>query len=145
MTRTDMRQGITLFIAIVAIAISATHAQQKTKKGKAVSAAKANDADARNAPTGNAPQPRDPEFAQYGIYEQSAPRPAAAAPIATSLPLDLKPGDHIAFIGNTLFERAQLFGHIEALLHQDFPRHQLVVRNLSWSADTIDQAPRPAT
>src|SRR5205823_4083185 len=48
------------------------------------------------------------------------------------------------FIGNTLFERAQLFGHVEALLHQRFPRHHLVVRNLSWSADTIDMAPRPA-
>ena len=90
------------------------------------------------------PEPRDPEFAKYGIYEQSAPRPAAIAPVATSLPLELKPGDHIAFIGNTLFERAQLFGHIEALLHQRFPKHQLVVRNLSWSADEIDLAPRPA-
>src|SRR4029079_18844746 len=52
--------------------------------------------------------------------------------------------DKIALIGNTLLERSQFFGHVEALLHQRFPRHQLVVRNLAWSADEIDLAPRPA-
>jgi putative heme-binding domain-containing protein len=91
-----------------------------------------------------AAEAQHPEFARYGIYEQSAPRPASATPQATKLPLELKPGDHIALIGNTLFERAQLFGQIEALLQQRFPRHQLVVRTLAWSADTIDLAPRPA-
>src|SRR5437879_4737068 len=108
----ELRHRAMLFIAVLAAMIGAAHAQQKAKKGKAPpnSAAKTNDADARNRPTGNPPLSRDPEFAQYGIYEQSARRPAATAPIATSLPLDLKPGDHIGFIGNTLFERAQLFG-----------------------------------
>src|SRR4051812_31513825 len=86
-------------------------AQPKGKnKGKAAGAAKAavpdNPNDARNATTGKSPEPRDPEFAKYGIYEQSAPRPAVKAPVATSLPLELKAGDRIAFIGNTLFERA---------------------------------------
>src|SRR2546423_8161855 len=32
----------------------------------------------------------------------------------------------------------------ESLHPQLFPRHNLIVRNLSWSADTIDLAPRPA-
>src|SRR5262245_5344314 len=80
-------------------------AQPKTKAtvkgaGQAKTAQPQNPQDARNAPTVKVPQPRDPEYAKYAIYEQSAPRPAAIVPIATTLPLDLKPGDHIAFIGN---------------------------------------------
>jgi lysophospholipase L1-like esterase len=35
-------------------------------------------------------------------------------------------------------------GIFEALLHTRFPNHQLVVRNLSWSADEIGVQPRPA-
>lgn len=60
------------------------------------------------------------------------------------MPLRLNEGDRIALIGNTLFERAQFFGYFETFLHQHFPNHQLVVRNLAWSADTPDMQPRPA-
>lgn len=92
----------------------------------------------------NNPAPTDGEFEKYGIYEKTAPRPATVPPAATSLPLKLNAGDRIALIGNTLLERSQEFGHFEALLHQRFPQHQLVVRHLAWSADTIDTQPRPA-
>src|SRR5688572_7233413 len=145
-----MRFCTALFLVALIVAVGSAQPQQKGKKGKAKSPDAPNSTekggvrDARDTPTGQPLAPRDPEFAKYGIYEQSAPRPTATAPIATTLPLDLKPGDHIAFIGNTLFERAQLFGHVESLLHQRFPKHNLVIRNLSWSADTIDLAPRPA-
>ena len=84
------------------------------------------------------------DYQKYAIYEQTAPRPAAAPPQPTTLPLTLAPGDRIALIGNTLLERAQDFGHFEALLQQRYPRHQLVVRHLAWSADAIDLQPRPA-
>jgi putative heme-binding domain-containing protein len=137
---------LALLTAMLAFGIPASlTAQQKAKRGKAKGADSAGKTarDAKETVLGEA-APRDPEFARYGIYEQSAPRPRAATPIETSLPLALKPGDHIAFIGNTLFERAQLFGQIETLLHQRFPKHELVVRNLSWAADEIDLAPRPA-
>ena len=53
---------------------------------------------------------------------------------------NLKKGDRIALVGNTLLERLQLFAHVEALLQQRFPEHQLVVRNLAWSADTAADA-----
>src|SRR5262245_60106541 len=145
-----MRLRIGLFLTALLICFTAISAQQKGKRGKAKSpdapnsTAKGKVRDARDTATGLPLQPRHPEFEKYGIYEQSAPRPGAISGIATSLPLELQLGDHIAFIGNTLFERAQLFGHVEALLHQRFPRHKLVVRNLSWSADTIELAPRPA-
>ncbi|MEZ6114820.1 MAG: GDSL-type esterase/lipase family protein, partial [Pirellulaceae bacterium] len=82
-------------------------------------------------------------FDRFGIYEATAPRPQAIEPRATTLPLELRKGDRIALIGNTLFERSQLFGQFEALLHRQFPDHELVVRHLAWSADQIDLQPRP--
>src|SRR5947208_5247814 len=75
-------------ISVLIISLGIAHAQQKAKKGKAAgtpgAAAKANAAnaaDARNLPTGKPQEPRDPELAKFGIYEQSAPRPAATAAI----------------------------------------------------------------
>ena len=51
--------------------------------------------------------------------------------------LEIRGGDHISIIGNTLAERMQYFGHFEMLLHARFPQHQLVVRNLGYPADEI--------
>jgi hypothetical protein len=79
----------------------------------------------------------------HGLFAKTAPRPAVVAAVDTNLPLKIKPGARIAFIGNTLFERAQQYGHFEAMLHQYFPQHRIVARNLAWSADTIDVQPRP--
>jgi putative heme-binding domain-containing protein len=84
------------------------------------------------------------EFQQYGIYAKTAPRAATVDPIVTQLPLSLKKNDRIALIGNTLLEREQLFGYFETLLQARYPQHDLVVRNLAWSADTPDLQPRPA-
>ena len=83
------------------------------------------------------------DFEPFGIYAKTAPRAKSTEPIKTELPLKLNPGDRIAFIGNTLLERSQEFGHFEAMLHQTFPQHQLVTRTLAWSADEIDLQPRP--
>lgn len=47
-------------------------------------------------------------------------------------------GEKIVVIGNTLAERMQYFNHFETLLHSRFPKHNLVFRNLGWSADSID-------
>ena len=57
--------------------------------------------------------------------------------------LGLKKGNRIAWIGNTFAERMQYFGDIESNLHARYPDHNLVVRNLAWSADTIILRPRP--
>ncbi|MFN0077827.1 MAG: PVC-type heme-binding CxxCH protein [Prosthecobacter sp.] len=62
---------------------------------------------------------------------------------AAQLPLELKPGTRIALIGNSLFDRMRDYGQFEALLHQRFAKEQLVVRNLSWSADEVALRPRP--
>ena len=53
-------------------------------------------------------------------------------------PLELKKGDHICIIGNTLAERMQHDGWLETLLHARFPKHDLVIRNLGFSGDEVD-------
>lgn len=56
--------------------------------------------------------------------------------------LQLAPHSRIVLIGNTLAERMQYDGQWETLLHSRFPEHQLVVRNLGWSADELGLRPR---
>jgi len=45
---------------------------------------------------------------------------------AIAEPLPLKKGDHICIIGNTLADRMQHSGYLEALIHAKFPQ-------TSWS------------
>ena len=56
--------------------------------------------------------------------------------------LSFNQDDRIVIIGNTLAERMQHFGQFETLLHSRFPAHELVVRNLGWSADELTLRPR---
>lgn len=56
--------------------------------------------------------------------------------------LELRKGDHVVLIGNTLAERMQYFGNFETRLHARFPTLELVVRNLGWSADELTLRPR---
>jgi putative heme-binding domain-containing protein len=67
---------------------------------------------------------------------------AAAAPAA---PLELKKGDHISLIGNTLADRMQHHGWLETLLHSRFPEHELTVRNLGFSGDELTLRLRSAS
>ncbi len=56
---------------------------------------------------------------------------AAVFPAIAADKLELRPGDHIAIIGNTLADRMQHSGYFEALTQQKFPKHELVFRNLA--------------
>ncbi len=60
----------------------------------------------------------------------------SAADSTPSLKLD--EGDRIVIIGNTLAERMQYFNRFETRLHARFPEKKLVVRNLGFSADTVN-------
>ena len=62
----------------------------------------------------------------------------SAAPAPAPARLELQPGDHVCLIGNALAERMQHDDHWETLLHQRFPKHNLVVRNLAFTADEVD-------
>lgn len=57
--------------------------------------------------------------------------------------LELRQGDTIVLLGNTLAERMQHYNRFETLLMTRFPELQLRVRNLGWSGDTITLQPRP--
>jgi len=67
---------------------------------------------------------------------------AAVSNVTAQPKLELKKGDHIAIIGNTLADRLQHYGHLEATLHYRFPEHNLVVRDLGFSGDTLTERPR---
>jgi glucose/arabinose dehydrogenase len=64
------------------------------------------------------------------------------APAAAETKLELRKGDKIVLIGNTLAERMQYYNHWETLLHSRFPDLDLTVRNLGWSADELTLRPR---
>ncbi|MCH2368589.1 MAG: SGNH/GDSL hydrolase family protein, partial [Planctomycetes bacterium] len=119
-------------------------AQAQGKPGKKPKRKKPNTTDGRNRKTGKKPVVKDPGLAKYAIYQKTAPRPQRTAAIETSLPLNIPRNSRIAFIGNTLFDRAQDFAYFEAFLHQHLPDHELEIRNLTWSADSIEAQPRPA-
>jgi putative heme-binding domain-containing protein len=56
---------------------------------------------------------------------------------ASGQSLELKPGDHICLVGNTLAERMQHHGWLETRLTSRFGSHDLVFRNLGYSADEL--------
>ena len=60
---------------------------------------------------------------------------------ASAASLEIKKGDHISLIGNTLPDRMQHDGWLEAYLHSRFPSHNLVIRNLGFSGDEIPLGP----
>jgi len=67
---------------------------------------------------------------------------AVTAASTRAAELDLRTGDRICLVGNTLGERMQHHNYWETLLHQRFPQHELVVRNLCFPADEINVRPR---
>jgi putative heme-binding domain-containing protein len=60
-----------------------------------------------------------------------------------ALPIDFFRGERIAFVGNSLAEKMNLYGHFEAKLHVAFPDKELVVRNFARPADEVTVRQRP--
>lgn len=58
----------------------------------------------------------------------------AALPAAA---LSFKDNDTVVFLGNTVIERAQKYGHLETALTLAADRANLKFRNLGWSGDTV--------
>lgn len=56
---------------------------------------------------------------------------------ATPPQLELRPGDHIAILGNALADRFQHSGHFETLVVARFPERDLVFRNLAVAGDEL--------
>src|SRR5262245_20053585 len=51
--------------------------------------------------------------------------------------LELRKGDHVSLIGNTLADRMQHDGWLETLLQSRFPDRELTIRNLGYAADEL--------
>lgn len=51
--------------------------------------------------------------------------------------LELRDGDRVAFLGNSFFERALDYGHIETSLTLRWPERTVTFRNLGWDGDTV--------
>src|SRR5436309_3177642 len=50
---------------------------------------------------------------------------------------ELRDGDRVVRIGNTLVEREQSYGYWETLLTLHHPDRKVIFRNLGWSGDTV--------
>src|SRR5262245_40631918 len=73
-----------------------------------------------------------------------SPPPVRSADAAPAK-LELRQGDHICVIGNTLADRMQHDGWLETYLHSRFPRHDLVFRDLGFSGDELTLRLRSAS
>jgi putative heme-binding domain-containing protein len=73
-----------------------------------------------------------PRFAALLLALLATPTFASDAPR-----LELAKGDHVCIIGNTLADRMQHDGWLEAYLIARHPAHDLTVRNLGFSADEL--------
>jgi hypothetical protein len=51
-------------------------------------------------------------------------------------PLELRDGDRVVLVGDTLIEREQHHGYLELALTTRFPERNVTFRNIGWSADT---------
>ncbi len=137
---------LTLLFVLVSVSAWPLMAQTKAQKQKRkpVYEATVNPKDAKNTPSTKPPPPEDPIYQQYLIDEKTAPKPAVVDASETKLPLELRDGDHVVFIGNTLFDRGAQFPHFEAMMVKANANKNLIVRTLAWAADEVDLMPRPA-
>jgi lysophospholipase L1-like esterase len=58
-------------------------------------------------------------------------------PASDSPGFELRDGDRVVFVGNTLIERDQVFGYLETMLTARWPDRNITFRNLGWSGDTV--------
>jgi putative heme-binding domain-containing protein len=60
----------------------------------------------------------------------------ASLSAAPAKPFELRDGDRVVFLGDTLVEREKDYGYIELMMTLRFPERNVTFRNLGWSADT---------
>lgn len=61
---------------------------------------------------------------------------------AKSPGLEIRPADHICYIGNTMADRMQHHAWLETYLHALYPNYQLTFRNLGFAGDELKTRPR---
>src|SRR6266705_3138592 len=61
---------------------------------------------------------------------------APAALAQNTNAFELREGDRVVLLGDTLIEREQSYGYLEFLITTQYPERNVTFRNLGWSADT---------
>ena len=56
---------------------------------------------------------------------------------ATKSRFDLKDGDRVVFLGNSLFENDIQYGYLELALTTRWPHRDVTYRNIGWTGDTV--------
>ena len=56
---------------------------------------------------------------------------------------EFRDNERVAFVGGSLAERMNLFGHFESLLQSNFGEKKLLIRNFGWPADEVGKQQRP--
>ncbi len=83
-----------------------------------------------------------PVLALLVLFAARARAQADDAKPAAGRLLEIRHGDHICIIGNTLADRMQHDGWLETYLYARFPKLDLIFRNLGYAADEIDLSRR---
>ena len=96
----------------------------------------------QTVPAGGTPPPAptpppNPKQKKSAAAPSPAPRAQPSALSAINAPITLNPGERIAIVGNTLADRMQHHNHLETLITQKFPQHNLSFRNLSAAGDEV--------
>lgn len=60
----------------------------------------------------------------------------SVASAQSSAPFELNDGDRVAFLGDTFFEQAIRYGHIETALTSRWPERKIIFRNIGWAGDS---------
>src|SRR5215470_16833843 len=71
-----------------------------------------------------------------GLLGGAAERTDAEKPAERFRAFELRDGDRVVLLGDTLIEREQAHGFIELMLTARFPDRAVTFRNLGWSGDT---------
>ncbi len=77
-------------------------------------------------------------------YQQPKNLSSSEAP-TTTLPLKPTKGEKIVFLGNSLAERMEHFGHFESALHGTFPQAEITFRNMGKPGHTPAFRPEAGT
>jgi hypothetical protein len=67
----------------------------------------------------------------------------AVVGLATAAEPAIRPGDHVAIVGNTFADQLRVNGYLETLLLQRSVEKRVSVRNLGWGGDMLSARDRP--
>ncbi|QHV95561.1 GDSL-type esterase/lipase family protein [Spirosoma endbachense] len=67
-------------------------------------------------------------------FAQNKPQPVAES---LNSPFELKNGDRVVFLGNSLFENDFQYGYIELALTTRWPDRDVTYRNIGWTGDNV--------